>query len=213
MTATPAISGMIPGSTAITPQSRIASPRTPASADQMQQTRQPQQTQHEQTQPTQPASAPESNAIGTHIGAVVYFSSASENTARFIAHCRLPDVGINVYRIPLRPKDAPLIVHEPFVIVVPTYGGGDISKALPPQVRRFLNDRGNRSLLRGVIASGNTNFGDAFCAAGDVIAAKCHVPFLYSFELTGTPEDMRKVREGLHDFFSRLASSKPAGTD
>ncbi|AGH40446.1 class Ib ribonucleoside-diphosphate reductase assembly flavoprotein NrdI [Bifidobacterium thermophilum] len=207
MTATPAILGTTPGSTAITRQSRIASPRTPASADQTQ------QTQHEQTQPTQPASTPESNAIGTHIGAVVYFSSASENTARFIAHCRLPDVGINVYRIPLRPKDAPLVVNEPFVIVVPTYGGGDVSKALPPQVRRFLNDRGNRSQLRGVIASGNTNFGDAFCAAGDVIAAKCHVPFLYSFELTGTPEDMRKVREGLRGFFSRLASSKPAGTD
>ena len=153
-------------------------------------------------------SEPESAAIDTHIGAVVYFSSASENTARFIKNCHLPEAGLNVYRIPLRPKSPPLVVHEPFVIVVPTYGGGDISKALPPQVRRFLNDRGNRRLLRGVIASGNTNFGDAFCAAGDVIAAKCHVPFLYSFELTGTPEDMRKVREGLRGFFLRLAAAE-----
>lgn len=153
-------------------------------------------------------SEPESAAIDTHIGAVVYFSSASENTARFIKNCHLPEAGLNVYRIPLRPKSAPLVVHEPFVIVVPTYGGGDISKALPPQVRHFLNDRGNRRLLRGVIASGNTNFGDAFCAAGDVIAAKCHVPFLYSFELTGTPEDMRKVREGLRGFFLRLAAAE-----
>ena len=158
-------------------------------------------------------SAPESAAIDTHIGAVVYFSSASENTARFIKNCHLPEAGLNVYRIPLRPKSAPLIVNEPFVIVVPTYGGGDISKALPPQVRRFLNDRGNRRLLRGVIASGNTNFGDAFCAAGDVIAAKCHVPFLYSFELTGTPEDMRKVREGLRGFFLRLAAAKTDRSD
>lgn len=153
-------------------------------------------------------SAPESSATATHIGAVVYFSSASENTARFIKNCHLPEAGLNVYRIPLRPKSAPLVVNEPFVIVVPTYGGGDIAKALPPQVRRFLNDRGNRRLLRGVIASGNTNFGDAFCAAGDVIAAKCHVPFLYSFELTGTPEDMRKVREGLRGFFLRLAAAE-----
>ena len=158
-------------------------------------------------------SAPESAAIDTHIGAVVYFSSASENTARFIKNCHLPEAGLNVYRIPLRPKSAPLIVNEPFVIVVPTYGGGDISKALPPQVRRFLNDHGNRRLLRGVIASGNTNFGDAFCAAGDVIAAKCHVPFLYSFELTGTPEDMRKVREGLRGFFLRLAAAETDRSD
>ena len=158
-------------------------------------------------------SEPESAAIDTHIGAVVYFSSASENTARFIKNCHLPEAGLNVYRIPLRPKSAPLIVNEPFVIVVPTYGGGDISKALPPQVRRFLNDHGNRRLLRGVIASGNTNFGDAFCAAGDVIAAKCRVPFLYSFELTGTPEDMRKVREGLRGFFLRLAAAKTDRSD
>lgn len=158
-------------------------------------------------------SAPESAAIDTHIGAVVYFSSASENTARFIKNCHLPEAGLNVYRIPLRPKSAPLVVNEPFVIVVPTYGGGDISKALPPQVRRFLNDHGNRRLLRGVIASGNTNFGDAFCAAGDVIAAKCRVPFLYSFELTGTPEDMRKVREGLRGFFLRLAAAETDRSD
>lgn len=158
-------------------------------------------------------SAPESAATAAHIGAVVYFSSASENTARFIKNCHLPEAGLNVYRIPLRPKSAPLIVNEPFVIVVPTYGGGDISKALPPQVRRFLNDHGNRRLLRGVIASGNTNFGDAFCAAGDVIAAKCRVPFLYSFELTGTPEDMRKVREGLRGFFLRLAAAETDRSD
>ena len=158
-------------------------------------------------------SAPESAATAAHIGAVVYFSSASENTARFIKNCHLPEAGLNVYRIPLRPKSAPLVVNEPFVIVVPTYGGGDISKALPPQVRRFLNDHGNRRLLRGVIASGNTNFGDAFCAAGDVIAAKCHVPFLYSFELTGTPEDMRKVREGLRGFFLRLAAAETDRSD
>ena len=158
--------------------------------------------------PARLPNTPESSATAAHIGAVAYFSSASENTARFIKNCRLPEAGLNVYRIPLRPKDGPLVVDEPFVIVVPTYGGGDISKALPPQVRRFLNDRGNRRLLRGVIASGNTNFGDAFCAAGDVIAAKCHVPFLYSYELTGTPEDMRKVREGLRDFFLRLSDGR-----
>ena len=131
--------------------------------------------------PARLPNTPESSATVAHIGAVVYFSSASENTARFIKNCRLPEAGLNVYRIPLRPKDGPLVVDD---------------------------DRGNRRLLRGVIASGNTNFGDAFCAAGDVIAAKCHVPFLYSFELTGTPEDMRKVREGLRDFFLRLSDGR-----
>ena len=76
-----------------------------------------------------------------------------------------------------------------------------MTKTLPLQVRRFLNDRANRRFLRSVIASGNTNFGDAYCAAGDIIARRCHAPFLYGFELTGTPEDRRAVRVGLRDFF------------
>ncbi len=150
------------------------------------------------------ASAPERAATGKAIGAVVYFSSASENTARFVAGCRLEDEGVNVYRIPLRPREPPLNVREPFILMVPTYGGGNARKAVPMQVKRFLNDPANRAFIRGVIAAGNTNFGEAFCAAGDIVAAKCRVPFLYYFELLGTPEDREKVRRGVPDFLRRL---------
>ena len=68
-------------------------------------------------------------------------------------------------------------------------------------MKRFLNNPANRAWIRGVVASGNTNFGTAYCAAGDIIAAKCRVPFLYRFELMGTREDTRKVRDGLVRFF------------
>lgn len=115
------------------------------------------------------------------MSALVYFSSASENTARFVARCRFEDTDIAVYRIPLRAGDPALVVREPYVLMVPTYGGGDPRKAVPVQVKRFLNDPGNRTWIRGVIASGNTNFGEAYCAAGTIIAAKCGVPFLYRF--------------------------------
>ncbi|WEV53046.1 class Ib ribonucleoside-diphosphate reductase assembly flavoprotein NrdI [Bifidobacterium sp. ESL0704] len=146
-------------------------------------------------------SVPEAKAEGEHIGAVVYFSSVSNNTARFIESCDFPDVGINVYRIPLRPKETPLQVREPYVLIVPTYGGGNIAKALLPQIRKFLNGHKNRSFIRGVISSGNRNFATAYCAAGDVISKKCHVPFMYNFELLGTPDDQRQVREGVRNFF------------
>ena len=86
---------------------------------------------------------------------------------------------MNVYRIPLRPKDPELNVREPYVLIVPTYGGGNIAKAIPMQVRKFLNNRENRSFIRGVISSGNTNFGDAYCAAGGQIAGKCGIPNMY----------------------------------
>ncbi len=153
-------------------------------------------------------SVPELIAQGEHRGAVVYFSSASENTSRFIHNCQLEDEGINVYRIPLRPKEKPLNVREPYVIVVPTYGGGNPKKAIPVQVKKFLNDPENRKWIRGVIASGNTNFGEAFCAAGDMIAAKCKVPFIYYFELMGTMEDISKVKAGIPEFFKNLQNSE-----
>ena len=138
------------------------------------------------------------------MSALVYFSSASGNTARFVAGCRFDEEGISVYRIPLRSADEPLVIDEPFVLVAPTYGGGTVSKAVPVQVKRFLNDERNRRWIRGVIASGNTNFGEAYGIAGDIIAAKCRVPLLYRFELMGTPEDRDTVRNGLRELFSAL---------
>jgi len=89
------------------------------------------------------------------------------------------------------------------VLILPTYGGGNEGGAVPKQVIKFLNDEDNRALIRGVIAAGNTNFGEAYCIAGDIIAAKCHVPYLYGFELMGTTEDVHNVREGLGRFWQR----------
>ena len=36
----------------------------------------------------------------------------------------------------------------------------------------------------------------------DIIAAKCKVPYLYRYELMGTPEDTAAVRKGLVRFFT-----------
>lgn len=132
------------------------------------------------------------------MSALVYFSSASNNTHRFVEKLGLP-----AQRIPLRPTEPFLHVTEPYVLVVPTYGGGNEGGAVPRQVVKFLNDAANRALIRGVIAAGNTNFGEAYCIAGDIVAAKCHVPYLYGFELMGTNEDVHRVREGLERFWQR----------
>jgi protein involved in ribonucleotide reduction len=132
-------------------------------------------------------------------GGLVYFSSVSENTHRFVQK-----LGLEAIRIPLR---GPIQVDEPYVLVLPTYGGGhatpdiNVGGYVPKQVIAFLNDEHNRSLLRGVIAAGNTNFGAEFCYAGDVVSRKCGVPYLYRFELMGTDEDVEAVRAGLADFW------------
>ena len=126
----------------------------------------------------------------------MYFSSTSENTHRFVSK-----LGFRSARIPLRRRDEPLTVDEEYILLVPTYGGGSVKGAVPKQVITFLNDPRNRSLCRGVIASGNTNFGEAYCLAGDIIASKLNVPFLYRYELLGTPTDVVRVQEGLEDFW------------
>ncbi|MFD1505891.1 class Ib ribonucleoside-diphosphate reductase assembly flavoprotein NrdI [Georgenia yuyongxinii] len=129
---------------------------------------------------------------------IVYFSSATNNTHRFVGKLGLP-----ARRIPLRASEDPLRVEEEYVLVVPTYGGGNGRGAVPKQVIKFLNDEHNRSLIRGVIAAGNLNFGKAFCLAGEIVAAKCQVPYLYRFELLGTTEDVTRVREGLGQFWQQ----------
>ncbi|HIT76764.1 MAG TPA: class Ib ribonucleoside-diphosphate reductase assembly flavoprotein NrdI [Candidatus Avipropionibacterium avicola] len=123
---------------------------------------------------------------------LVYFSSVTENTHRFVTK-----VGAPADRIPLHANDPFLTVDEPYVLVTPTYGGGDGRGAVPKQVIKFLNDPGNRSHIRGVISAGNTNFGEAYGLAGDIVARKCEVAHLYRFELMGTPDDVDRVREGL----------------
>jgi protein involved in ribonucleotide reduction len=136
------------------------------------------------------------SVVATQAPLLVYFSSVSGNTARFI-----DKLGLRAERIPLRPSEPPLVVDEPFVLVTPTYGGGqgrdEERGAVPKQVIRFLNEERNREQLRGVISAGNTNFGDAFCLAGDIISRKCRVPHLYRLELFGTPDDVDRVSDGL----------------
>lgn len=132
------------------------------------------------------------------MGHIVYFSSVSGYTHRFVQRLGLP-----ASRIPLRPKDGFLRVDEEYVLILPTYGGGNVKGAVPKQVIKFLNDEHNRSLIRGVISSGNTNFGTAFCMAGDIISQKCKVPYLYRYELLGTPDDVERVREGLEEFWQK----------
>ncbi|HWT49259.1 MAG TPA: class Ib ribonucleoside-diphosphate reductase assembly flavoprotein NrdI [Mycobacterium sp.] len=143
---------------------------------------------------------------------LVYFSSVSENTHRFVQK-----LGVPATRIPLHGR---IEVAEPYVLILPTYGGGRANPHLdletnaggyvPKQVIAFLNNEHNRSLIRGVIAAGNNNFGAEFAYAGNVISRKCGVPYLYRFELMGTPDDVDAVRAGLADFWKEQTCHQPS---
>ena len=130
------------------------------------------------------------------MGGLVYFSSASGNTARFVTRLGLPAA-----RIPIAAADEMPSLERPYVLICPTFADGEGRGAVPKQVIRFLNDPDRRALLRGVIGTGNRNFGATFALSGKVISDKCNVPVLYRFELAGTDLDIARITAGLEKFW------------
>ena len=123
---------------------------------------------------------------------LIYFSTQSGNTHKFVERLDLPNM-----RIPTSPKDDMVNANQPFILVTPTYSDDQGNGAVPKQVIKFLNNENNRNLMMGVIAGGNTNFGKFYGHAGTVISKKCNVPLLYKFELTGTLRDIKNIQEGV----------------
>ncbi len=113
---------------------------------------------------------------------IVVFFSVSGNTKRFAER-----LGFDCQRIAIGQE---LIATQPYVLLTPTYSG-----KVPKPVADFLERPENREWIRGVVTSGNTNFGADYAKAGRTIAQIAQVPLLYSFELTGLPEDVIAVRE------------------
>lgn len=130
---------------------------------------------------------------------IVYFSSVTENTKRFVEKLGFPSK-----RIPLQwDKDNPMIVDEEYILFCPSYGGGAEDKAVPKQVIKFLNIEQNRNLCKGVVCSGNTNFGKDYLIAGKILSHKLQVPIRYGFELMGTKEDVEKVTKGIKELLEQ----------
>ena len=82
---------------------------------------------------------------------LVYYSSGSGNTARFVARLGLP-----AQRIPIRPADPMPDVDAPFVLICPTYADGEGRGAVPKQVIRFLNDPERREEVELAARFGNS---------------------------------------------------------
>lgn len=125
---------------------------------------------------------------------IVYFSTKSGNTRRFVEKLDMPTV-----QIPCSVSQPMPEVARPFVLVCPTYADGEGKGAVPKQVIAFLNKEEHRANIKAVVGSGNRNFGEHYAVAGDIIAHKCKVPMLYRFELMGTPDDVSKVKDKIQN--------------
>lgn len=134
---------------------------------------------------------------------IVYFSNYSGNTKRFVE--KFSNLAT---RIPIKwDSDSPLLVDKPYVLFVPTYGGGSESHSVPRQVIKFLNVQQNRELIAGIVGLGNTNFGEHYCKAADIISAKTGAPVLYRVEITGTPDDVLEVKKRMETLCQNIATT------
>ncbi|AFA41480.1 NrdI family ribonucleotide reduction protein [Wigglesworthia glossinidia endosymbiont of Glossina morsitans morsitans (Yale colony)] len=131
------------------------------------------------------------------MSSLVYFSSTSENTHRFIKKLCLPATRIS---LSVQKK---LKMHTPYILVLPSYSSKLKNIAIPKQVINFLKIVSNQFFLRGVIGSGNKNFGADFCIASNFISKKYHVPILYKFELLGNPADVIRVKNTINKFWKK----------
>lgn len=126
---------------------------------------------------------------------IVYFSNKSGNTKRFVEKLGYNSI-YNVSGLGER--------ENPYVLFVPTYGGGNEGHAIPKPVREFLNNKTNREHCVAVVGFGNMNFGTHYCKAAIIIAGKLGVPILGMVELFGTPEDVMKIQERLEKLNEQL---------
>lgn len=133
---------------------------------------------------------------------VVYFSSVTEYTKRFVEK-----LGYPAERIPLRRKDPFLYVDYDYVLIIPTYGGGTLKGAVLPQIKKFLAVEQNRRHCKGVAVGGNRNFAEGYCIAGDAVSRKLKVPVLHRFEFMGLDSDVEIMRQGLEQHWDNLPPS------
>lgn len=106
---------------------------------------------------------------------VVCFSLTG-NCQKFLNYCAIPSENI----IFLKPQT---IIKDPYILITPTVGFGQI----PETVQHFLEI--NHIYLKGVISSGNRNWGPNFALAGDIISKSYNVPVLMKIELLGNKQD------------------------
>ena len=68
-------------------------------------------------------------------------------------------------------------------------------KGLVKRIKKFIDFLENNPSIKGVIASGDTGYGEAYCLAGDKISEDYHVPCIYKVENDGTDDDVEAIKE------------------
>ena len=113
----------------------------------------------------------------------VILFSLTGNCKSFVEMCKLPEENvIDLWEIDYE-------VDFNYILITPTIGFGKV----PEDVERFLGE--NHKHLKGVVGSGNKNWGNRFAKAAEIISEQYNVPLLMKIELHGNTKDLIKFRK------------------
>lgn len=119
---------------------------------------------------------------------MIAYASRTGNVRYIVSRLQLPAFEIEENRT----------FSNPYLLFTYTDGLGEV----PGKVKRFLEQNGN--YCRGVIVSGNSNFGhQVFGAAGDAIAAELQIPLIRKVDMRGFSDDYAAIQDFYEQCFGK----------
>lgn len=119
---------------------------------------------------------------------VIYFS-VSGNCSIFAHNLN----AIQDDLIELTEDNSDLMMNDDFIIIVPTY-----DEYLTTPIFAFLEN--NHLHCKGIVGSGNRNFGDeGYIFTAKDLNKKFNIPIIHDFEYAGFNEDVCKVNDFLEE--------------
>lgn len=112
---------------------------------------------------------------------IVYFSLTG-NCRKFLNFCKLPEEDI-IFLSDVKEVDFD------YILLTPTIGFGEV----PIKVKKFLDKHSDRA--KGVVASGNRNWGANFGLAADIINRDYGIPVLMKIELLGNTREIEQFKK------------------
>ena len=112
---------------------------------------------------------------------IVY--SLTGNCKRFVDMCEIPEEDV-IYL-----QDIDYDVNFDYILITPTFGFGEV----PVAVFKFLKE--NYKHLKGVVGSGNKNWGERFANAAEIISSEYNIPLLMKIELHGNKKDISEFKK------------------
>jgi protein involved in ribonucleotide reduction len=77
-------------------------------------------------------------------------------------------------------------INEEFIFITPSYDNAAITE----MVSEFVEYRRNKKFLLGFVGSGNLNFNKDYCFNAKELASKYDKPLIFTFEFSGTDQDI-----------------------